>query len=789
MSSIIRKLIPTRTISPESYGISIEGYKQTNPITLRKDQIEAVNFILDNQYAMYSAGCGTGKTLVSLTAAEIDYQKTGRLQVILCPSETISNGFTHNPKNPKKVKWGRQIIQVGAMSRFNLLGGKIQQKAVKFERLLNEGEYSEANSIVVLSYQTAVTVFSKLGKRKLHKILDNCVIRLDEAHHADTRDNMNELGKQLHRILQYENSQVSFTTATAYRADGSIFSPEDLNKIAKKSLPLIEHLSINEIHCMEEEFGELDTEDPAQMALRAIRRARKDGFRFHLVQVPASRQQWRDQTEYGGFAEFYEEISALRHNGNGRQLKVLDTVTRSNQVYAKEIAANDFVDPEDGKPFDIVLTCKMVLEGVDWTRCDHIVATTMPTQSIVLAAQLRGRMWRKFTGKHKVRFTAALYSDATEESVLNDYVNTMLYILHVEDEVAPLNAIVKDQNGDKVRKSVRDHVYELTGDRQLFDSMLEELISIYELHRNDPDFVEQSACEIASNYLSEHSVEDQQLTAAALLRTLERKIVHPPGSNKRVKPIKTDVDISYIAEGGFSKIVQDHGSPSLLFRGDISLQDHERFLEIIRGERFANQSLFYYIEEHEELPVSGPRGQKQSTEYTALKKARHKVSCKKKRCVECVKWSWSEIDKLDRLCDANGIEWRKPDVHKLVQELWDYVKKNKQAPPKNKETAPISNALCKMIRGTHYQQYLKDTKKLFKKHGVKFETYRGNAMFPGRQSLIDYIEEHGELPVRGGSRTTEYVALLKAREGGWKAEHIKILDKVCKKHRITWRTR
>lgn len=733
------------------------------PMVPHSFQKTALELFSATNKGLYSAGCGSGKTAVVLLAAYLDHQRSNRGQLIVVPSNGIAAGFaTH-----QKFKVARKLIEVDIPASCNFLNGSGRSRVQRLKEWLL-GEKGNVNFVAVCSYPALVLAFESMNSKEQRYLRDNVALRFDEAHHLDGSPVFNQAGSVLRYYMEQDSSVVGLTTATAFRADGPIMDRDLMQQFKSYHLPHLVAMEHNGIEAYQFHFAELDPKNPGTMVRNSVKALLRDGFKAnYLIVVPARARGWRKKVGYQRFLrDFMKEYS------NFRVLNTVDMTTRAQEETYIQAVETEFRD------YDVVVTCKKVLEGVNWRACSAVIDTNTPTQSAVLAEQIAGRMSRYFDGKARVRYVNALYTSDAELYNINFYINQLLVarIMELED-VEPLVALVKGEDGTRERTDIRTMVDGILGPHG-FANLMNQVILVYETNR-DGDWESVVIETIVAQFPDLCSDEQETIVKAALnhiARQIQVKINTPQAFT-----YKLGCDLDKITRERYSRVIRDLGSPSLLFTGSFCAKDLKELQQLVReSDSEVAYACIAYCRQHKSLPVCGVRGGDRSPEYRGLSKLR--------------KGQNPHLHpQMDAIFKSLGLEWRRKDEDqppRSVLDLWAQVRATKERPYQKSRSDParVWKTFIKMRAGTHYKSWKQETMQLFQELGVLWDLPK---VPPGLQRACDWVAKH-KRAVRHANREDHpelwamYKLLQKVRYGTHYSEHLAYVKSVYKKAGVKW---
>ena len=382
--------------------IDITEPKDSEPWELRYYQEDIVNTIFSNQQSMIISPTGSGKSLSMIAVAAKNY-RSGISTFILVPKVVIADVFDHTDDRQFSVKIGNIEYNLPECEINKVDGNgtsKRRKDAVIYQLKLSQ----RISTVTVCCYQSF-----NMAYRSLRKQLDPSKIHIliDEAHHTknDERD-QNTLGK-LVRTLSKDGVQNDPFTATGYRADGGDIVS---NGCAQYRRTLVEQyqdgycpdLNVNfrffddidyEDHNDTTGQDVIDIESPDKLIDAYVKEyntkrhtlmilpsiIKKNGRKISAAKVASDLEK--------ALVKQHKDIKIINFGGYDDQL-----VSMNNAKYSE--LREKFTELKSSKEINVVISIKIMDEGVDWPDCDTVFIARVP-QSLPLIVQRIGRATRK----------------------------------------------------------------------------------------------------------------------------------------------------------------------------------------------------------------------------------------------------------------------------------------------------------------------------------------------------------------------------------------------------------
>ncbi len=359
------------------------------------------------------APTGAGKSTIMVTRAAQNLQDNittfivaPKLSIVECFSQTHNKRFT--------TKIGKQTLSL-APGYIEHINGEDRTGMIR--KALEQVGGRTIPRIIVCCYESFKLAYDQIDKRLLKK--DNVEVIVDEAHHVSMNEpgqQSNGLGKLLKQLIA-DNIAVSAFTATAFRADGGTICNGDIDQFITFRRTLKEHhaegycpnLNIHfrfydEVRA--DEFKKCVTKSDDiliigsyKTLLKAYSREHKKGNRTLMILPSVMASPTGGKINAAKVAVELEQKLKHDHPGirilnlggfeNGGSYQLIST---SEAEYKKKRA--ELQAARDHDNIDIVISIKVMDEGVDWSPCNKVFMPRVPG-SLPLIVQRIGRAMRK----------------------------------------------------------------------------------------------------------------------------------------------------------------------------------------------------------------------------------------------------------------------------------------------------------------------------------------------------------------------------------------------------------
>ena len=298
--------------------------------------------------------------------------------------------------------------------------------------------------ILLCAHATFRLAMQKYGVERF----DDCVIALDEVHHASSDTGANVLGSRVSGLIDRGKAHVLAMTGTFFRGDAvPVFSTEDEAKFTNVTYTCYEQLDgykylkslVIDHTFFDGEYAEsimdvVDTERKTIIYIPPVQ-SRDTTHKTQDVDLVISRigkEQGRDKET--GFR-------LVKCAKTGRVLRVADLVDDNPDRRIRVVNALRDKSQKHNRDFvDIIIALNMAKEGFDWIWAEHAVAIGYRA-SLTEVVQMMGRVTRDAKGKTRARFTNMIRdpdADSTElAEAVNDRMKAIFMGLLMEQVYAP----------------------------------------------------------------------------------------------------------------------------------------------------------------------------------------------------------------------------------------------------------------------------------------------------------------------------------------------------------------
>ena len=288
---------------------------------------------------------------------------------------------------------------------------------------------SDDDCILLCAHATFRMAVDNLGLERF----DNCLVALDEVHHASSDKGANVLGMHLSRLIERDKAHIVAMTGTFFRGDAvPVLSAEDETKFETvvytgyeqldgydhlKSL-VIDHTFFN---------GEY-----TDSIMKVVDPTKKTIIYIPGVNTMDTTDKVRDVDSIIG--ALGSEIDREPDTGfrmvkcakTGKVLRIADLVNDDVDLRPPVVKAlRDRTQKDNPDYVDIVIALNMAKEGFDWIWAEHAIAIGY-RESLTDVVQMMGRVTRDAPGKSEARFTNMMRNPEADGNALAESVNDRL---------------------------------------------------------------------------------------------------------------------------------------------------------------------------------------------------------------------------------------------------------------------------------------------------------------------------------------------------------------------------
>lgn len=373
----------------------------TNPIILRPYQQEMLDRWIESSKFFSIAPTGSGKSVVIATKAAINYKK-GVSTFILIPKVAITGAFDQTTDKNFSVEYNGVVYTLPVGSIKHIID---DDRSALTAALLEKSRYYPA--IAVVCYEAFQTAYARA-----HMNLDSSRLEIvvDEAHHVRADEHItNNLGSLSKQLLTHK-VRLALFTATGYRADGGdIVTNRTLFEMHRRTLR--DHYDDGwcpdlNVHCrFYDSVAAADYHkyrspddytlviDNADTLIRAYIDTYQKNPKPTLMIVPARTMSTKTAPICAaGVACQLEKALAARGlnviNLGGYEDKL---VSHNRRMYTDNL--NQLSLAKKDNQIDVVISIRIMDEGVDWPACSAVYMPRIPLSPTLLMQRI-GRSTR-----------------------------------------------------------------------------------------------------------------------------------------------------------------------------------------------------------------------------------------------------------------------------------------------------------------------------------------------------------------------------------------------------------
>lgn len=569
---------------PEFHSIEIKRSNKTNEIKLLREwQKSSFNKLKESNLFLVDAPCGSGKTTMSISMALHDVIKSNRKQLFVVPQSHIGDGFFINGtikvpeigtviySKPTNFCLDNNELKVDSLINF-----MTKEKKESYEKYDDKNYFIDGpHHMAVCTHAALNKAFDKINKDNLFDSLKGISFYIDEAHHiksgeCDITEQFNNLGNIVYNLIESNKSNEKFRiglfTATWQRGDqGFIISNNHMNRFLRYKLDFLDHFYTLGIEEVSVNFVEYEEEHPIEQIVENIE---KELDEFHLIVVPPRRSKWRKKDD--DIKILLKKLRGmLERKGYNPDEVILNLVDSSTQSKNKKILLSQPKFKKDpNNKIKIIITCMLGREGTDCCQISRIHHSSIELNSITLAKQTLGRMFRPFEGKDNVSVTyyidklKSLEDSESKNDFLKIRVDYILYSMIVDDLFNPIilpslptfSSREKSKNESRIQNSIKlSDVF-----KDDYDKVRKELIEKVSIC---PEFTEEFVNSIIKQVVRDYKIKDK-IKVFDCAYTTKQDVIH--GLKVFLLRARSDllrrknIDISFLRKNGFDYIVKEN---------------------------------------------------------------------------------------------------------------------------------------------------------------------------------------------------------------------------------------
>ena len=346
-----------------------------------------------------------------------------RKVIITVPQSIIGASFSDEPLSKSGFYWDWTINK-----KWDLCSNGNQSRESTNVKLVDEFLEStdSADCILICAHATFRQAVIELGCQRF----DDCLIALDEVHHASDDEGFNVLGDRLSKLIKRNKAHIVAMTGTFFRGDlKPVLSPDDESRFETvvytgheqldgykylKSL-LIEH-SFFDGSYIDSIMNVVDTKRKTIIYIPSVNSKQTSNKKENVDSILEQIGEVLDPDPETGFRR-------VKCSKTNNILKVADLVNDDRDLRKPvENSLRDRTQKDNPKYVDIVIALNMAKEGFDWIWAEHVVAVG-DRSSLTEIVQIMGRVTRDAPGKSEVRFTNMISDPEADDITLVGSVN------------------------------------------------------------------------------------------------------------------------------------------------------------------------------------------------------------------------------------------------------------------------------------------------------------------------------------------------------------------------------
>ena len=396
----------------------------------------------EEQYILVKAPPASGKSRALMFLGLDKLHNQGVRKVIVAvPEKSIGGSFqtTYLKEHGFFADWivpnqWNLCLDMGTLEEGAVLEGKVNTLRTFLSQDNDE-------PIIVCTHSTLRAAFKKFDLG----IFDNCLIAVDEFHHASSGEN-NRLGEVVRDLIKRGSCHIVAMTGSYFRGDAvMVLDREDEARFTSVSYTYYEQLNgykyLKSLGIGYHFYSGRYTKSIGEVLNPALKTIIHIP---HIMNAASSKDKYREVHEILSFLGEYRGVEEdtgfhLIYNKDlTRTLKVADLVEDTPELRLRAQAA--LRDTTDRDKVDVIIALNLAKEGFDWIWCEHAL-TVGYRGSLTEIIQIIGRATRDAPGKIHAQFTNLVPEpDATQDTVtsaVNDLLKAISASLLMQQVLAP----------------------------------------------------------------------------------------------------------------------------------------------------------------------------------------------------------------------------------------------------------------------------------------------------------------------------------------------------------------
>lgn len=396
----------------------------------------------NEQYVLVKAPPASGKSRALMFLALDKLKNQGlRKIVVAVPEKSIGGSFksTNLREHGFFADWN-------VPNRWNLCldGGSYDVGPVlkrKVDALYEFLSPENPEPIIICTHSTIRSAFKKYDV----DIFDNCLIAVDEFHHASSSED-NRLGAVVGHLIKRGSSHIVAMTGSYFRGDAvMVMDPADEAKFKTVTYTYYEQLNgykhLKSLGIGYHFYSGKYTNSIGEVLNPLLKTIIHIP---HVMNAASSKDKFREVHEIMSYLGEYRGVEEgtgfhLIYNADyDRLLKVADLVEDNGDLRRKTQAA--LQDTSDRDKVDIIIALNLAKEGFDWIWCEHAL-TVGYRGSLTEIIQIIGRSTRDALNKTHAKFTnlvpEPLSTQEDTTAAINDLLKAISASLLMQQVLAP----------------------------------------------------------------------------------------------------------------------------------------------------------------------------------------------------------------------------------------------------------------------------------------------------------------------------------------------------------------
>ena len=528
-------------------------------------------------------GSGKSLTLVFRAALEILDTKYKQKQVFVVPQLHLSQGFSEGQHS--KLSIDGQTYEWEITENYCLENKKSVQKIKDFLIKPISCNSYKANNIIggctaSVSYAALLRAFQQMTKKELKIAFKNTSFTIDEVHHikgvdVDSNTYANQLGTLCKSILNHDG-HLHLATATFFRGDNQLIIDKSyLKQFVTFRVEFLEHwknLNLKALHQCYECYHDGD-----DLLNKIIESIKSEPDCPPIIIVPVDKTKIFKKT---GKKQWVKDVVKELEDIYGEG-QVLDLVSPERQAKDKQKLLSH------EQEFKAIVTCMIGKEGTDWPPCSRIYNMVLDA-NVLAPIQKLGRGLRPHQSKIDVKMINYVeHFDSWDQDpkkireLISDRFNAVLIASMLDEMLYPIlmPTIPTSEGANNTSNSAKQvTLSDVYGDKrhEVIRHLIQDISALKPEEKN-AEFIDSIIYDII--YAFEDEMLEEIDTEILFLR-LRQEVLRMHSNNDQNLKIK-GIDVQFVREQGWDKVVKKHISPNSPFVGSAKTNDLKQLSDFL----------------------------------------------------------------------------------------------------------------------------------------------------------------------------------------------------------------